>query len=164
MDSAKGARPLSSFCTICSSCSKAASKLSDFTSSCAFSAMFTLRKLDWSSSQQARHMLAHATRKASEVIPTFEQRDNAIGAPPLGNVHQFAREPGIIFVHPFKLRQGIAVMCVETGRDQQHVGRKILQRRQDRILISLAHRLSARMGGERDIDHIADAGLARMAG
>src|SRR5690606_31880128 len=115
MDSASGARPLSSFCTICSSCSRAASKLSDFTSSCVsliVAAPFSFRL---SAVHQRRHMVLHAAGQALEVIATFEQRHNPVAAALGRNIHKLPREPGKILVHPFELRQRVAIMRIEPG-------------------------------------------------
>ena len=56
----------------------------------------------------------------------------------VGHLHQLLGHPGEIRLDELDLGQRVFAMGVEPGRDQQHVGTEIVQRRQDAALERLA--------------------------
>src|SRR4030081_4000318 len=138
-DSSSGTLPSSSRLTIDSSSSIAFSKESFLTSAWLVSAMLVFRMIatqgwgsmkmlplspagfDPSSPHQRRHMGGDRLGESFEVVAALEHRDDPPAAIPVGAIHELGRDPGEIGLDQVEVRQRIARMGVEAGRDQQTV-------------------------------------------
>src|SRR4030081_166116 len=137
-DSSSGTLPSSSRLTIDSSSSIAFSKESFLTSAWLVSAMLVFRMIATQgqvsmkmlplsrtgfdlSPHQRRHMGGDRLRKSFEVVAALEHRDDPATAIAVGAIHELGRDPGEIGLDQVEVRQRIARMGVEAGRDQQTV-------------------------------------------
>src|SRR5665213_601797 len=151
-DSSSGTLPSSSRLTIDSSSSIARSKLSFLTSSWVFSAIVlsrmrarTRRGADSkicmrrycggnSRAHQCSDMGRDRLLQALQIIAALEHRDNSSPGAGIGEVHQLARDPAEIFGLEIERGQGIAVVGVEAGGNDDQFGAEFLQLRQDHAL------------------------------
>ena len=65
-----------------------------------------------------------------QTVPPLEDGDDAAEASCLGNAHQFVGDPAEIVILQVETRQGIQIMCIEAGRNDDEFRIEILQRRQ----------------------------------
>src|SRR6201987_5329866 len=174
-DSSSGTFPSSSRFTIVSSSSIARSKLSCLTSAWMFSAMLPSQKntrgtcrsslrrslrTDCGGNQCGRNSTAHQGRdmgcnrflEALQIIAAFEHRDNSPGSTSVGEVHQLARHPAEIFSLEVEGGEGIAVMRIEAGGDDDELGCELLQSWKDAALECSAELRAAIFGRERRVD------------
>ena len=91
-------------------------------------------------------MRGDRSREALEVVAAFEDRDDAAAATLLGDFHQLAGDPDEIRLDQIDVAERIAAMRVETGRDDDQVGRKVDDPRQDGDLDRLAKRVAGVAG------------------
>eukprot|EP01035_Chromulina_nebulosa_P029519 gene29520-39124_t len=99
-----------------------------------------------------------------EIIAAFQHADEAVGGPLAGDLHKPAGDPVEIVADQVDLRQRIAVVGVEPGRQQYEVGPERVERRQDAAGHRLAERTARVIGPERGVDDIADTCLVLGAG
>src|SRR5205807_3458155 len=132
-DSSSGTLPSSSRLTIDSSSSIARSKESFFTSIWVFSTIARSRVRPMPSAESNEFLRAHCGGNSRshqrrdvgrdrfleplEVVAAFQHRDNPAAGACLCNIHQLARDPAEILRVQVKRCQGIAMVCVEAGRD-----------------------------------------------
>src|SRR3954469_9622987 len=83
---------------------------------------------------QRRYMRRDGFRQPVEVVAALQQRDDAILAALLGKPHELLRRPGEIRLGEVEVRQRIAPMRIEPGRDDDEVGPEALAPPQDRRL------------------------------
>jgi len=77
-------------------------------------------------------MRRRAGRQRGQIVAALEGRDDAAPGVPPGHLEQLLGDPGIVALIELQLRQRIAPMRIEPGGDQQHLGAKFVERRQDR--------------------------------
>src|SRR5215213_5983120 len=153
-DSSSATSPRSSFCTICSSSASATSKVSFLTSLTGVSAIVltiatrvlesnpfahdpvrkpvpTFRNHALLPPHQRGHMRSHRFGQPLKVVATFEQRHDAAVGPAIRQLHQLLRDPGVIGLDEIQVRERIAYVRIEAGRDNHEIGAEILQPRQD---------------------------------
>ena len=100
-----------------------------------------------------------------QVVAALQHRHNPAAGTFFREVHQLARDPAEIFRLQIERGQGIAVMRVEAGGDDQQFGGEFLQLRQDQVFERGAEFCSAVFGGERRVDDgVVLAALAAGAG
>src|ERR1700676_3367780 len=148
-DSSSGTLPSSSRLTIDSSSSSARSKLSFLTSAWVFSVMLRSRMRCLASELKkylcgciatgiCAHQCADMGRdrllQALKIIAALEHRDNSSSRGSFGGIHQLARDPAEVFGLEIERGQRIAIMRVETGRDDDQLGTELGELRQDHVL------------------------------
>src|SRR5206468_6361242 len=130
-DSSSGTLPSSSRLTIDSSSSSARSKLSFLTSSWVFSAILLIPDAAFFGRGPAEFMRTHVISRAHQrgdvsgdrllqayqIIAALEHRYNSPPRAAIGGIHQFARHPAEIFRLEIDRCQGIAVVRIEAGGD-----------------------------------------------
>ena len=62
--------------------------------------------------------------EARQVVAAFERRDEAAAGVPLGERHELARHPGEIIGLESQIGERIAAVRVETGGDDDEIGRE----------------------------------------
>lgn len=85
-------------------------------------------------------------RQPFQIITAFKQADDPVRGVFVRHFQQPPRRPVEILAHQIDLRKRIAVMRVETGGDDDEIGRKIGNRRQDSGFERLAKILAAGIG------------------
>src|ERR1700733_9333247 len=155
-DSSSGTLPSSSRLTIDSSSSIARSKLSFLTSAWVFSAICAVPDAPFAGADSKIFMRAYCGEmccyeetsrahqcgdmgrdrffEALQIIATLEHRDNSAAGAAVGDIHQLARDPAEILGLQIERCQGIAVMGVEAGGDDDQFGAEFLKLRQDHVL------------------------------
>src|SRR3984885_6940025 len=180
-DSSSGTLPSSSRLTIVSSSSSARSKLSFLTSIWVFSAILLSRMRPFGNADSNVSMWAYCGGnsrahqcgdvccdrlfQALQIVAALQHRDDSPPRAGIGDVHQLARDPAEIFRFEIERRQGIAVMRVEAGGDDDQLRAEFLQLRQDDVFERGAELRTAVFGRERRVDDgVVFAALTAGAG
>src|SRR5262249_57185178 len=103
-------------------------------------------------------------RKGAEIVAAFERRDDSAAGMFICRFHQLLGYPDEVGFGQLYLAERIIAMSVETGRDQQHIRRGSVERRQDAVEECLAKARAAVERAERRIEDVADTGLGQSAG
>src|SRR5271163_108136 len=170
-DSSSGTLPSSSRLTIDSSSSSARSKLNFLTSVWAFSAMLVFpgcavasaiemtvgasrRRVSRRRAHQGTDMGRDRFFQALKIITALEYRNNSASRGAIGEVHQFPRHPTEVFGFEIERSQGITMMRIESGRDDDELGAEFAQVGQDRVFESGAEFRAAIFRRERRVDDV----------
>ena len=103
--------------------------------------------------------------QALQVIAALEHRDDSATGAGVGDIHQLARHPAEIIRLEIERCQGIAVVGVEAGGDDDQFGAELLQLRQDDVLERGTEFDAAVFGRQRRVDDgVVFAALAAGAG
>src|SRR3954447_8320825 len=169
-DSSSGTLPSSRRLTMDSSSSMARSKLSVLTSGWVFSAILTFPAAPrWrqtrglvlpahcggnSGAHQRRDVRRDGVLQSLQVIAAFEYRDDPPACGFAGEIHQLARHPAEIFRVEIDVGERIAAMRVETCGDDDQLGSKFRQLRQDQIVESGAESGAAVVRRQRRVDDV----------
>ncbi|QTK79417.1 hypothetical protein AT6N2_C1719 [Agrobacterium tumefaciens] len=93
-------------------------------------------------------------RQPFQIITAFQQADDPVRCVFIRHLQKPARRPVEILSHQIDLRERIAVMRVETGRDENEIRRKIRNRRQHARFEGLAKMLATGIGRKRRVDDV----------
>src|ERR1700723_3080350 len=74
--------------------------------------------------------------QALKIITSLEDRNNSASRGAIGEIHQFSRYPSEVFGFEIERSQGITMMRVESGRDDDELGAEFAQVGQDRVFES----------------------------
>src|ERR1700692_1010835 len=148
-DSSSGTLPSSSRLTIDSSSSSARSKLSFLTSGWVFSAIMFSRMRHASGAESKSAMRAYCGAisrahqcgdmggdrllQALQIIAAFQHRYQPAAGRRLGNIKQLLGDPAEILGLEIERGQGIAIMPVKAGRDDDQFRAEFFQLRQDDV-------------------------------
>src|ERR1700735_41218 len=92
--------------------------------------------------------------QALKIIPSLENRNNSASGGAIGEVHQLSRHPSEVLGFEIERSQGIAMMRIESGRDEDEFRAEFAQVGQDRVLESGAEFRAAVFRRERRIDDV----------
>ncbi len=110
-------------------------------------------------------MHRRAVAERGQVIAAFQQGNHPAVAAIIGDVEELAGDPEVILGLHLELRQGIAGVGVEAGRDDDEFGIEDGERRDDGARIGLAERVRAGSGRQGDVADIVEvAAFIRQAG
>src|ERR1700720_1359435 len=143
-DSSSGTLPSSSRLTIDSSSSIARSKLSFLTSAWALSAISIYPGCVIGPANERDAVLRCRTHQgtgmgrdrllqALKIIAALEHRNNSAPRGAIGEVHQLARHPAEIFGLQIERSQRVAMMRIESRRDDDELRAEFAQVGQDRV-------------------------------
>src|SRR5262249_28869498 len=99
-----------------------------------------------------------------EIVAALERGDETALAMPRRTGGELLGDPCVIALDQHELRQGVGTMRVESGGNQEEMGPKIVERRQDDLVEGAAELARAGARPERHIDDVADTGLVAPAG
>src|SRR5262245_19738468 len=99
-----------------------------------------------------------------QVVAAFEHGNETAGRVPVGEIGDLARRPGEVGLNEPQIGQGIILVGIKAGRDQDQVGRKVLQRGQQPRLKRLLEAIAAITRSQRGAEAVADTGFADRAG
>src|SRR5579862_2758385 len=109
-----------------------------------------------------RHQYPHMRRRArpecGEIVAALKGRDHSALGVPAGNLQQLLTHPGVIGFVEQQLRERVALMRVEPGRDYDQLGSERVERRQDLAAEAEAELARAGHRRQRHIDDVADPG------
>ena len=92
--------------------------------------------------------------QALKIITALEYRNNSASRGAIGEVHQFSRNPPEVFGFEIERSQGITMMRIESGRDDDELGAEFAQVGQDRVFESGAKFRAAIFRRERRVDDV----------
>ena len=71
--------------------------------------------------------------QALEIITSLEDRNNSASRGAIGEIHQLSRHPSEVFGFEIERSQGIAMVRIEPGRDDDELGAEFAQVGQDGV-------------------------------
>ena len=103
---------------------------------------------------QLPDMRCSAACQRREVVAALERRNDAPIGMPISNIHNLPRYPGIVLFHQPQRGHVVIAMGVKARGNENHPGRKTVQRRQPEVLDCFSEFRAAAVCCQWDIDHL----------
>ncbi len=109
-------------------------------------------------------MRGHGECQSLEIVASFKQADEPAACMACSTFHKLSGRPVEIVLLEVYFCKRVAVMCVEASRDDDEIGRKVANCRQNAACHGLAKNVASSARRKRCVDNVAGTGLGECAG